>query len=302
MIITRPIRVGCSGIARLVSAKRLHSHLTSSSSDELSHFNELAKTWWDVSGPQRILHKMNLLRMDFIQEMLRSYVPIPPETDIYVPGYSLDLLPSEISQQIVHEQETYRDEQLKQANLRALDIGCGGGILTESLARLNYIKSVVGVDLSPGVLEAASFHKSLDPITERKITYELKPVDQVHEKYNVVTMMEMLEHVDYPAEVLIQALDKVEVGGWLFLSTINRDLISYFTTILVAEHLIKIVPKGTHSFDKYINSKELVDWIGKRPGFEVVSVRGCMYVPFKGWVFCGDGTTGNYLAAVRRLS
>lgn len=297
-MLKRPL-LGCS--LRLLRATRYHSHLTSSSSDELTHFNELAKTWWDVSGPQRILHKMNLLRMDFIQETLRSHVPITESSDVYVPGYSLDLLPAEISTQIVSEQEKFRDQVLHGQRLKALDIGCGGGILTESLARLSFVDSVKGLDLSPGVIEAARYHKSLDPIIDDKITYELKPVDQEEQEYDIVTMMEMLEHVDYPAEVLLSALQKVKRGGWLFLSTINRDLVSYFTTILVAEDLLRIVPRGTHSYDKYINSSELSEWIHKRPGYEVVSLKGCIYVPLKGWCFHGDGSTGNYIAAVRRL-
>jgi polyprenyldihydroxybenzoate methyltransferase/3-demethylubiquinol 3-O-methyltransferase len=239
--------------------------------------------------------------MDFIQDTLRSYVPIPEESDVYVPGYSLDLLPKEISSQIVAEQERYRDSHLHKGKLKALDIGCGGGILTESLARLSYLESVKGLDLSPGVIEAAKYHKALDPVVDSKVTYELKPLEQEKEQYDVVTMMEMLEHVDYPAEVLLSAMSKVKKGGWLFLSTINRDLISYATTILAAEHILNIVPVGTHSFDKYINSSELVDWIHRRPGYQVVSLKGCIYVPLKGWVFCGDGSTGNYIAAVRRV-
>ncbi|ONH69207.1 Ubiquinone biosynthesis O-methyltransferase, mitochondrial [Cyberlindnera fabianii] len=260
----------------------------------------LAKSWWDVAGPQRILHKMNLLRMDFIQETLRNHVTIPEESDVFVPGFSLDLLPKEISSQIVTEQEVFRDTHLRSQKLKAMDIGCGGGILTESLARLPFVESVKGIDLAPGVLEAANAHKALDPMIDSKITYKLQPVEQEQEQYDIVTMMEMLEHVDYPAEVLSAALQRVKPGGWLFLSTINRDLISYFTTILVAEHLIRIVPVGTHSYEKYINASELVEWVKQRPGYEVVGVKGCMYLPFKGWVFCGDGNTGNYVAAVKR--
>lgn len=279
-----------------------HSRLTSSSADEIAHFNELAKSWWDVAGPQRILHKMNLLRMDFIQETLRSHVDIPPESGVYVPGYSLELLPTEVASQIVAEQEQYRDTKLhSSAGLSALDIGCGGGILTESLARLSYVRSVKGLDLSAGVIAAAEIHKALDPVVDAKTTYALEPLDSDTAQYDVVTMMEMLEHVDYPAEVLLSAMQRVKKGGWLFLSTINRDLISYATTILVAEHMLNIVPVGTHSFDKYINSSELVEWIHQRPGYEVVALKGCIYLPMKGWVLCGDGSTGNYVAAVRRL-
>lgn len=278
---------------------------------EKSHFNALALTWWDVNGPQRILHKMNLIRMDFVHETIRQNLPINeglvPEEQVYVPPYSLDLLPQPISAQIVAEQEARRDELLSGASLRALDVGCGGGILLESLARLSFIGSVKGIDLSEGVLEAARLHQRKDP-TLTNLSYELTAVEDLpqNETYDIVTAFEMLEHVTYPAEVLTQLLDKVNVGGWVFLSTINRDFVSWFTTIFMGEHVLRIVPVGTHTLEKYIDHREIDTWLRQDPhrksAYRVVDARGCYYLPAYGWGFTNDPNCGNYFMAIQRVA
>lgn len=281
---------------------------TSTSQDEMDHFNQLASTWWDVDGPQRILHKMNLLRMDFIQETIRNSLPLnnentSPDEEIYVPGYNLDLLPKPIAEQIVAEQELKRDLLINQSSkLKALDIGCGGGILTESLARLKQIESVKGIDLSTDVIEAAKLHQQLDPMLEKKIKYELSAVEDIpkEEQFDIVTMFEVLEHVNLPNEVLSSALNHVRPGGWLFISTINRDFISWFTTIFMGEHVLKIVPIGTHHLDKYINESELQDWFAKKPEYKVMSSKGCIYLPFNGWSFTSSPNVGNFFMAIQR--
>ncbi|KAH3687303.1 hypothetical protein WICPIJ_001726 [Wickerhamomyces pijperi] len=307
-----------SRITSQISSKRLLStspilrhqdKKTSTSQDEMDHFNQLASTWWDVNGPQRILHKMNLLRMDFIQSTLRENIPLNEgvlnkEEEIYVPGYSLDLLPEQIRNAIVHEQESKRDQVISQMpKYKILDIGCGGGILTESLARLPTVESVKGIDLSTDVLEAAKLHKALDPALTDKISYQLMPIEDISksEKYDIITMFEMLEHVNFPSEVLGSALSHLKPNGWLFISTINRDFISWFTTIFMGEYVLNIVPKGTHHLEKYINESEVQDWFKEKPQFEVVKSEGCMYLPFKGWVYSGNASVGNYFMAIRRV-
>lgn len=294
------------------SAVRCHfpveAKKTSTSQDEMDHFNQLASTWWDVDGPQRILHKMNLLRMDFIQETLRNSIPLNenvsnPEEEVYVPGYSLDLLPKPIADQIVKEQEFKRDLLVSQSpKLKALDIGCGGGILSESLARLKQIESVKGIDLSTDVVEAAKLHKRLDPTLNEKLTYQLSAIEDISadERYDIVTMFEVLEHVSLPSEFLSSALKHVKPNGWLFISTINRDFISWFTTIFMGEHVLKIVPVGTHHLDKYINESELQEWFAEKPEFKVVSSKGCIYLPFNGWSFTSSPNVGNFFMAIQR--
>lgn len=285
-----------------------HEKKTATSAEELAHFNTLAETWWDSNGPQRILHKMNLLRMDFITDTIRDHVPLNTRTqqdedEVYVPGYSLELLPEVIRNQILKEQEVKRQEVLAtQGKWSVLDIGCGGGLLSESMARLPHVESVKGIDLSASVLEVARAHAALDPAIKDKIEYQLTAIEDIpqEEQFDIVTMMEMLEHVDSPNEVLLSSLRHIKPGGWLFISTINRDFISWFTTIFMGEHILKIVPLGTHTLSKYINESEMQEWFATKPEFEVVDSKGSLYLPFKGWLFSPTVEIGNYFMAIRR--
>ncbi len=285
---------------------------TAASQDELAHFKLLADSWWDTQGPQRILHKLNLLRMDFINQTLRENLKISGDNvtetgeddGVFVPGYSLELLPEPVANQVRLEQNQARDKKWEEmkGKLEILDVGCGGGILSECLARLDITKKVRGIDLSSEVLEAAKAHKALDPILDSKLDYRLIELENIgkDEKYDIVTMFEMLEHVPYPSEVLSITLDKVKPGGWIFLSTINRTPISWFTTIFMGEDILKIVPKGTHTLSKYINESELRDWFNKQPDFEVVKSAGSLFIPAYGWKLTDDCNVGNYFMAVRR--
>lgn len=297
------------------SAVRCHTGpTTGATKDELAHFAQLADTWWDVEGSQRILHKMNLLRMDFIQQTLKNNWKTVPNSnfdksatddEFCVPGFNLDLFPkdSEIrrkSQQRV-EQETQK--LFTSAKFEVLDIGCGGGIVAECLARQPYTSRVRGIDLSPDVLEVAQAHRNTDPVLIKKLDYrliELEKLKENNEQYDIITMFEMLEHVPYPSEVLKEALNLLKPGGMLFLSTINRTFVSYFTTIFMGEEVLKIVPKGTHTFSKYINESELRSWFEKHPDCDVLASEGCVYIPGVGWKITGPVQMGNYLMSVRK--
>jgi polyprenyldihydroxybenzoate methyltransferase/3-demethylubiquinol 3-O-methyltransferase len=275
----------------------------------MSHFNALASSWWDVNGPQRILHKMNLLRMDFIHDTIMDNLKLNENTDdeVYIPPFNMDLLPKQIKDTINADLEGRRDEILSEANYKVLDVGCGGGILSESMARLSFVEQVKGIDLSSDVLEAAKLHKQKDPILEDKLSYSLMAIEDLpeDEKFDIVTMFEVLEHVDYPSRVLREGLNRLEIGGWLFLSTINRDFVSWFTTIFMGEHLLRIVPVGTHTLEKYINQTEIKEWLeeesGLRESFKVVDTKGCIYLPAYGWKFTSCADVGNYFMAIQRV-
>lgn len=306
-MLRQPIRQSFFSGRRL--ARYFSKDHTRASDEEVSHFNALASSWWDVDGPQRILHKMNLLRMDFVSDMIRLHLKLnlgieDPEEQVYMPPFNVNLLPKPVRVQILQEQEARRDEILDAKRLRALDVGCGGGIFTESLARLPYVELVKGIDLSPDVITAAEWHKRLDPALAEKLSYELQAVGDVKEKYDMVTAFEMLEHVPYPSEVLNELFEKVDDGGWVFVSTINREFISWFTTIFMAEHALGIVPKGTHTVEKYINEHEIREWfeLSKHSSsFRHVKSKGSVYLPACGWVLTDCPNTGNYFMAFQKL-
>lgn len=300
----------CQGRIQLQRLIGTSNHkLTGSSDEEFEHFNRLATSWWDVNGSQRILHKMNLLRMDFIRETIKSHVMLndkdcSPDEEIYIPPYNIDLLPDMIKEKILEEQEMKQDEVLLNNKFNVLDIGCGGGIFSESIARMNFVNKVKGIDLSQDVIQAANLHKAKDPMLTDKLTYKLQAVEDLpkKEKYDIVTLFELLEHVNYPSKMLNEALDRVNPNGWLFLSTINRDLVSWFTTILMGEHLLRIVPVGTHNLKKYINHSEIELWLNQTSTkFEVVDSRGCIYIPNYGWKFTPVEKVGNYFMAIKRI-
>ncbi|KAL3229792.1 Ubiquinone biosynthesis O-methyltransferase, mitochondrial [Nakaseomyces bracarensis] len=298
---TAMLRFGIGKIPRVGTiARRFKS--TEATADEISHFTELAPTWWDPHGPQRILHLMNNARLDFIQRTLRSCVKVD-NPDIFIPGFNHEqFLPSYVCKNIDRELTQEIDSQLIQKQYSVLDIGCGGGLLGESMARLPFISSVYGIDLTPEVIAVAREHAKQDPALVNKLDYDLKALEDVKEKYDIVTCFEMLEHVDYPSEILKHAWNRLNPGGVLYVSTINRDPISWFTTIFMAEEVLSIVPKGTHHLSKYINSKEIREWFSKNQPHrhKILDCKGMMYLPLKGWVEHECPDFGNYFMAVRK--
>lgn len=293
---------------RRFATSRVTAHLTDITPSEAAHFQQLATSWWDSSGPQRILHKMNLLRMDFINETMKSHIRVNEgvlnaDDKLFIPGWNhKNLIPKEISSEIDSQLEDAIHLKWSDMELKCLDIGCGGGLLSESLARMSNVDFVKGIDMTPDVIEVANQHKQLDPMLESKLQYQLTSLDSVpeDEMYDVVTCMEMLEHVEYPAVVLQKALAHVKPGGYLFLSTINRDFISWFTTIFMGEHILKIVPLGTHTYSKYIMETEIRGFLESMKEFEVINSKGCAYLPTVGWFYSPNANVGNYMMAIKR--
>ncbi|KAF2689958.1 hexaprenyldihydroxybenzoate methyltransferase mitochondrial precursor, partial [Lentithecium fluviatile CBS 122367] len=244
---------------------------------EISHFNALASSWWDPHGPSRLLHLMNPLRHTFI---LRCRETTPSST-------------------------------LTPAKLRYLDIGCGGGIFAESAARLPTTASVTAIDPTPEVLKIAEAHKRTDPTIAApgRLTYLNRSIEDLEvpatseEGYDVVSIFEVLEHVNAPGPFLEQAMKHVKPGGWLVLSTIARTWTSWLVTNVMAEDVLGIVPKGTHVWSKYVNERELRTWFRQRQwgGDGGMKTMGVIYVPGLGWKEVqGSEEWGNYFFAVRR--
>jgi len=192
--------------------------------------------------------------------------------------------------------------------LRFLDIGCGGGILAEALARLPGTESVIAIDPSKEVLSVALEHARQDPmLAGEKLRYINTTIEQLpkelegQNQFDVVTLMEVIEHVPRPSSFLTATMEHVKPGGWLVLSTIARTWTSFLTTKLVAEDILGIVPRGTHDWNKYINAKELREFFEGKEGWRDVLVMGCVYAPGFGWrEVRGGEKVGNYFFGVRR--
>ena len=161
-------------------------------------------------------------------------------------------------------------------NKIVMDMGCGGGILTESLANASPLK-ITGIDLEPNAIEVAKKHAQSSQL---KIEYLNESIEDhpLERQYDVITCLEMLEHVPVPELLLNKLCMHLKPGGSLFLSTINRTAKAYLYTILGAEYLLKIIPKYTHDYNKYIKPREL-DQVLRKNGLRLIDIQGLYYNP-----------------------
>jgi 2-polyprenyl-6-hydroxyphenyl methylase/3-demethylubiquinone-9 3-methyltransferase len=163
---------------------------------------------------------------------------------------------------------------------RALDVGCGGGLLSEGLAL--YGADVKGIDMSEAPLEIARLHLLESGL---EVDYERVPVERLaHEtpaRYDLVACMEMLEHVPDPASIVLACAELVKPGGMVFFSTINRSLKSYLLAIIGAEYLLRMLPRGTHDYAKFIRPSELAKWL-RDADLTLRDQIGVTYNPFTG--------------------
>jgi len=227
--------------------------------EELAKFDRLAEKWWDPEGEFKALHDINPYRLAYIQE-------------------HVDL-----------------------NGQRVLDVGCGGGILTVALAESG--ARCTGIDLATDTLKAAQLHATAIGL---EIDYRVEDVLNLAERvesgeeapFDVVTCLEMLEHVPEPAGI-VEALGKlVRPGGWVFLSTINRNPKSWLYAIVGAEYVLNLVPKGTHRHDRFIRPSELAGWC-RAAGLTLQSIRGLSYNLLTRDYQLSSDLDVNYLVACR---
>ena len=182
---------------------------------------------------------------------------------------------------------------------RALDVGCGGGILTDSLARSG--ATATGIDLSTKVLRVAQLH-AMDSGTEnvdyREISVEAMAAEQPA-ACDVVTCMEMLEHVPDPASVVRACANLVKPGGWVFFSTLNRNPKSFLLAIVGAEYVLNMLPRGTHEYAKMIRPSELAGYC-RAAGLDVLHSKGLSFNPLTQRYWLNSDTSVNYLLATQR--
>ncbi|QBH18388.1 bifunctional 2-polyprenyl-6-hydroxyphenol methylase/3-demethylubiquinol 3-O-methyltransferase UbiG [Alcaligenes faecalis] len=184
------------------------------------------------------------------------------------------------------------------AGKQVLDVGCGGGILSESLAQSG--AEVTGIDLAERSLKIARLHslESGVPVKYEMICAE-DMADQHPGRFDVVTCMEMLEHVPDPGSIIAACAKLVKPGGWVFFSTLNRNPKSFLFAIVGAEYLLRLIPKGTHSYEGFIKPSELIS-SARRSGLDALALKGLEYNPITEHYRLSDDTSVNYLLASRR--
>ena len=185
-------------------------------------------------------------------------------------------------------------------NCKVADIGCGGGILSESM--VDYGANVTGIDMAPDVLRVANIHKkeSKKNIEYINITVE-ELAKQSPKTFDVVTCMEMIEHVPEPSKVIDSCSKLLKPNGLVFFSTINRNLKSFILAILGAEHFLKLLPIGTHQYDKFIKPSEVNNW-ARSTSLELVDTIGIHYNPLTKKYSLGRNLDVNYIMCYRKLS
>ena len=180
-----------------------------------------------------------------------------------------------------------------------IDVGCGGGILSEALAKLG--AQVSAIDLAPQSIEIAKLHLYESNLS---INYECIEVGakaaQSPESFDVVTCMEMLEHVPDPAYIIQECAKLLKPNGMAFFSTLNRNFKSYALGVVAAEYVLNLVPQGTHDYQKFIKPAELRNML-KQAGFELVALSGMTYNPITQTAALSTDTSINYMVACQKI-
>jgi 2-polyprenyl-6-hydroxyphenyl methylase / 3-demethylubiquinone-9 3-methyltransferase len=184
------------------------------------------------------------------------------------------------------------------AGARVLDVGCGGGLLCESLARAG--AKVTGVDLAPGMIDVARLHASEQGL---EISYQVISADDLAATnlggFDVVTCMEMLEHVPDPQRMTATLASLVRPGGAVFVSTINRNLKSFLLAIVAAEYVLNLIPRGTHEYERLIRPSQLERW-ARAAGLSLQELAGLEFNPLTSSCRLSRDPSVNYLAHLER--
>ncbi|XP_054637778.1 ubiquinone biosynthesis O-methyltransferase, mitochondrial [Dunckerocampus dactyliophorus] len=247
-------------------------HQTTVDPEELKRFQTLASKWWDENGEFKALHAMNDLRVPFIRDNLLNV------HKAHHPGKPL-------------------------AGRRILDVGCGGGLLTEPLGRLG--ASVLGIDPVEDSISMAQLHSSYDPDLGERVRYRACTLEELSADvagdevglqaglFDAIVASEVVEHLADLETFALCCGRVLKPGGSLFITTINKTNLSYALAIVVAEQLLCIVPSGTHDWEKFISPVELERHLESN-GFSVQSVQGMFYNPASGAWSWANSTAINY--------
>lgn len=229
--------------------------------EEINKFDNMAPRWWDENGPLKTLHQVNPLRLNFILDNLNK-----------------------------------RD--LNSVNV--LDVGCGGGILAESLAKLG--ANVTGIDLAIDAITVAKLHSAEQKEQKMQLDYLVTSIEDHTKnssiKYDVITCMELLEHVPSPESIIYHIRQLLKPGGKIFLSTLNRNMKAYLLAIVGAEYVLNWIPTGIHEYQKFIKPSELAS-ILRNHHFNLQQITGITYSIFKKKFMLSKDIDVNYMVCAQ---
>lgn len=240
------------------------SEASTTRADEIARFDAWSATWWNAQGPMRPLHVTQALRGRWVRDAAERHFRRPL------------------------------------AGLRVLDVGCGGGLMSEALAREG--AHVVGIDASAGNIGAARRHAAADPAVAARLDYrhgDPAATLQPGERFDVVLALEVVEHVDDVPAFLAQVAAAVAPGGLLVASTLNRTVRSWLLGIVAAEYVLRVLPIGTHRWRQFVTPEEL-EAAARRAGLQPVERLGMRYLPVLHRAHWTRDTSVNYLASFVR--
>jgi 2-polyprenyl-6-hydroxyphenyl methylase/3-demethylubiquinone-9 3-methyltransferase len=229
--------------------------------EEIQKFSKLADEWWDVNGKFKPLHMFNPIRIEYITDNIKKYFKIGDNKTNFLDG------------------------------LNILDIGCGGGLISEPMARLG--GDITGIDASGKNIKVAKIHSKKNKL---KINYLNRSPEQLEdiEKFDVILNLEIVEHVDN-VNLYIKSCHKLlKKDGLMFTATLNRSLISYFKAIIGAEYILRWLPIGTHDWNKFLKPEELEKLL-QYEKFSTVDVKGLEFNPISNKWKQSDNLSVNYI-------
>jgi len=230
-----------------------------SKNEEFALFNQLSNEWWNENGKFKILHQIKNHRLTYILEQINN-----------------------------------RDIK----KLKILDVGCGGGIICEPLARLG--AKVTGMDFAPNNIKAAKLHSKKNKL---KINYICKDIEKskLDEKFDIILMFEVLEHLDNWKKTVKNIKKNLNKNGIVIISTINRNVISKLFAINIAENILNWIPKGTHDYNKLIKPEELKNTLSKE-NFNFRNIRGLVFDPLNREWKLSKNYTINYFCTANLIN
>jgi len=228
---------------------------TTINKEEIQKFSRLADEWWDVNGKFKPLHMFNPIRIEYITENIKNHFKIKKDQTDYLKG------------------------------LNILDIGCGGGLISEPMARLG--AKVTGIDASEKNINIAKLHSKKSGLQINYINTSPENLDN-NEKFDIILNLEIVEHVENVNLYIRSCNSLLKKNGLMFTATLNRSFVSYIKAIIGAEYILRWLPVGTHDWNKFIKPEELENFLTEQ-NFSTLDIKGMKFNPFiKKWKRSND--------------
>ena len=240
--------------------------MTTINKEEIQKFSNLADEWWDVKGKFKPLHMFNPIRIEYITEKIKVHFNLKNDQNNFLQG------------------------------LKILDIGCGGGLISEPMARLGGL--VTGIDASNKNIQVAKIHSKKNKLN---INYLNKSPEQLKpsEKFDIIFNLEIVEHVDDIDLYIKSCGNLIRKNGLMFTATLNRTFTSYIKAIIGAEYVLRWLPIGTHSWNKFVKPEELENLLSKN-SFETIDIKGLSFNPITSKWKRTDDLSVNYIICSKK--